>query len=64
MNGPTDTAYEEVRSGVLHTLTWQRGLLAASIALAFLLIAKLGGYLLRRMLARRRIALVLSLIHI
>jgi potassium efflux system protein len=58
VSGPTDAAYEEVRSGVLHTLTWQRGLLAASTAVTFLLIAKLGGYLLRRMLARRRIALV------
>jgi potassium efflux system protein len=54
----TDTAYEEVRTGVLRTLTWERGLLAAGIAIAFLLAAKLGGYLLRRMLARRNIDLV------
>ena len=25
MSGPTGIPYEEVRSGVLHTLTWQRG---------------------------------------
>jgi len=57
VSGPTDIPYEEVRTGVLHTLTWRRGLLAAAVVLSFLLVAKLGVVLLRRALARRNIDL-------
>jgi potassium efflux system protein len=47
-------AYETLQqSGALESLTWEKGLLAASVLLVAYLVAKLGGLLVRRALDKR-----------
>ena len=49
-----EKAYEALqRSGALQSLTWQKGLTAAVVLLAAVLVAKLGGLLIRRALGER-----------
>src|SRR5215467_11540148 len=49
-----EKAYEALqRSGALQSLTWQKGLTAAFVLLAAVLVAKLGGLLIRRALGER-----------
>src|SRR5215471_4525873 len=46
--------YETLQqSGALQSLTWEKGLAAAFVFLAALLVAKLGGFLVRRALGKR-----------
>src|SRR5215813_11558173 len=47
-------AYEALQqSGALESLTWEKGLVAASVLLAAFLVAKFGGLLVRRALGKR-----------
>jgi small-conductance mechanosensitive channel len=49
-----DKAYEALQqSGALESLTWEKGLVAASVLLAAFLVAKFGGFLVRRALGER-----------
>lgn len=49
-----DKAYETLQqSGALESLTWEKGLVAASVLLATYFVAKLGGFLVRRALGNR-----------